>query len=94
MRLPYAGNRNGGPPNDLLLENVYIRVLRASTQEVQRKTIAILQPTAIGVTLYLTKSTIQGDNGQARALDIKDGALVYAEGAPRNCVPTHPSALC
>lgn len=87
MRLPYAGNKNGGPPNNLWLDNVYIRVLRASTQEAQRKTIAMLHPTAIGVTLYLTKSTIQGDGGQARALGVKDGALVYAEGAPRNARP-------
>lgn len=81
MRLPYEGNVNGGPPVNLLLDNVYIRVLRASTQEAQREFFALLQPTAIGLTMYMARTTIQGDGGHARALDIRDGSLVYAECA-------------
>lgn len=81
MTLPIEGNMDGGAPNDLLLDNVYIRVLRASTQEAQRQFHALLQPTAIGLTLYMTRTTIQGDGGHARALDVRDGSLVYAEGA-------------
>eukprot|EP00892_Ulva_mutabilis_P002495 jgi/Ulvmu1/12246/UM086_0037.1 len=79
MRLPVEGNMNGAPPNNLLLDNLYIRILRASTQEAQRDFFPILQPTAIGLTLYMTRTTFQGDSGHARALDVRDGSLVYAE---------------
>lgn len=89
MWLPVEGNLNGGPPNDLWVDNVYIRVLRASTQEAQRQVIAMMQPTASGLTLYLTHTTFQGDGGHARALDVRDGSLVYAES-----VPPHPLLPC
>jgi hypothetical protein len=62
------------------IDNLHVRVDRP--WEEKRQLIALLQPTSIDHRLYLTSVTLQGDapEGQARGLDVKDGARVYAQG--------------
>jgi hypothetical protein len=85
LRMPFENS--GG----IWLDNLYIRVLRAVTE--YRQIVVFLQPTAVGNSIYLTNMTFQGDQGRARAVDVRDQSELYGEGSTSPSKPTNNVAF-